>query len=190
MNLPCFKTATVSTFVLGCIAGVLIALSAEQFDHFTTTDQFCTSCHAMKAYIAESETYQTSSHRSHTSGVQPGCADCHIPKGLVIATYTHIADGLSDLWGQFNYDYDDPAVWEEQRARLAHAVRDTMRANDSITCRNCHVEILIKPQRKRGQKQHEMARKNGMTCIDCHFNLVHDEVEPRDSFLDSAGVSK
>ena len=190
MHLPFFKkTAFIASFA-GLLAGLLIALSAEQFDHITTTDQFCTSCHAMKRYIAESETYQTSTHRTHTSGVQPGCADCHIPKGLVISTYTHIADGLSDLWGQLYYDYEDTAVWEKERIRMAYAVRDTMRENDSVTCRSCHIEALIKPKRKRGQKQHEMASENGMTCIDCHYNLVHENVEPRETFISSAGEEK
>jgi len=177
------------TLLIGTTVGLLIALSAEKFDHLTTTDQFCTSCHSMSAYVAESETYRSSSHRNHAGGVQPGCADCHIPKGLVISAYTHVVDGAADLWGQLNYDYQDPEVWEKERARLAYAVRDTMRENDSVTCRSCHTESLIKPKRKRGQKQHETAKAEGMTCIDCHYNLVHDEVEPRDSFIDSAGLN-
>jgi len=190
MHLLFLKNPAFITFIVGCITGLIFALSAEKFDHITTTDQFCTSCHAMKMYIADTEVYQTSVHRTHASGVQPGCADCHIPKGLVISTYTHIIDGVSDLWGQLNYDYEDPVVWEKERGRLAYAVRDTMRKNDSVTCRSCHTEALIKPQRKRGQKQHEIASENGMTCIDCHYNLVHEAVEPRDSFLNSAGEDK
>jgi nitrate/TMAO reductase-like tetraheme cytochrome c subunit len=35
--------------------------------------------------------------------------------------------------------------------------------------------------------QHEKVRETGMTCTDCHDNLVHDEIEPRQSFLDSTG---
>jgi len=38
-----------------------------------------------------------------------------------------------------------------------------------------------------GQRQHEEARGTGMTYIDCHDNLVHDEIEPRQSFLDITG---
>jgi nitrate/TMAO reductase-like tetraheme cytochrome c subunit len=62
-----------------------------------------------------------------------------------------------------------------------------MRANESVTCRNCHTESLLNPKRKRGQKQHKTAVLKGMTCIDCHYNLVHEALEPRDSFVDSAG---
>ncbi len=67
-------------------------------------------------------------------GVRAGCADCHIPKGLVGATYTHIVKGIKDLWAQVRFDYEDPKVWEAQRGRLADAVRDGLRANESVTC--------------------------------------------------------
>jgi nitrate/TMAO reductase-like tetraheme cytochrome c subunit len=80
-------------------------------------------------------------------------------------------------------------VWQQRRPQLAHAVRDWMRANDSVTCRSCHVEAAIEPARKRGQRAHTEARESRMTCIDCHYNLVHEPVEPRDSFLASAGRS-
>jgi nitrate/TMAO reductase-like tetraheme cytochrome c subunit len=66
-------------------------------------------------------------------------------------------------------------------------LRDWLRANDSSTCRSCHEEKSIKPQRNRGQRQHEEARLSAITCIDCHYNLVHDEVPLRDSFLETAG---
>jgi len=182
-SLSIFRKTVVIAFIIGGIAGLIAALTAEEIDHLTTTDEFCTSCHAMQAYIADSEIYKTSVHQTTTSGVRPGCADCHIPKGLVIATYTHVVNGVSDLWGQMNHDYEKPETWGAEKARLAYAVRDWFRENDSRTCRECHEESSIKPQRKRGQRQHAEARESGMTCIDCHYNLVHEEIEPRESFL-------
>lgn len=180
-----------STLVLlgGLVLGVLAALGAEQFDRVTSTDAFCTSCHAMRAYVADDQTFLDSAHRTAASGVRPTCADCHIPKGLVVASYTHVVNGIGDLYGQIAYDYDDPSVWQQRRPQLAHAVRDWMRANDSITCRSCHLEAAIEPARQRGKRAHAEAGEQGMTCIDCHYNLVHEPVEPRESFLDSAGRS-
>lgn len=113
----------------------------------------------------------------------------YTPKGLVIATYTHIVNGISDIWGQMRLEYEDPEVWKAEKARLAHAVRTWFRDNDSVTCRGCHEEASIRPQRKRGQRQHEEARQTAMTCIDCHYNLVHEEIEPSQSFLDSVGAT-
>lgn len=180
------KKIVVITFILGGIAGLVAAIAAEEMDRLTTTDEFCTSCHAMQTYIADSEVYKTSAHQTTATGVRPGCGDCHIPKGLVIATYTHVVNGISDLWGEFSLDYEDPLVWAAEKARLAHAARLWFRGNDSATCRSCHEEVSIKPERKRGQRQHEEARETGMTCIDCHYNLVHEEIEPSQSFLNSA----
>ena len=185
-NLSIFRKTVVIAFIIGGIAGLIAALTAEEIDHLTTTDEFCTSCHAMQAYIADSETYKSSMHQTTTSGVRAGCADCHIPKGLVIATYTHVVNGASDIWGQMNHDYEKPETWKTEKARLAYAVRDWFRENDSRTCRGCHEESSIKPQRKRGQRQHAEAKETGMTCIDCHYNLVHEEIEPRESFLQNA----
>ena len=177
------KKATVIAFIVGGIIGLVAALAAEQIDHVTNTDAFCTSCHLTKVYIADAEVYKTSAHQATASGVRPKCSDCHIPKGLVRATYTHIVKGVQDLWGEISYDYDDPKVWEAEKARLADAVRHWMLANDSATCRSCHEQASIKPERKRGQRQHAEAIKKGTTCIACHYNLVHEEIEPSETFL-------
>ena len=176
--------ATSLTLLIGIAVGVVLVLGAEQMDHYTNTDKFCTSCHLTGELVAKSETYMTSTHRTRASGVRPLCSDCHIPKGLVPATWTHVVKGVQDLYGQIRYDYTDPAVWQERRPELANAVRDWMLANDSVTCRSCHDQDAIKPVKKRGQVQHEEARESGMTCIACHYNLVHDEVEPSESFLE------
>ena len=183
MGLSFFKKTAVITFVIGGVAGLIAALGLEEMDRFTSTDEFCTSCHAMQAYIAEAEVYKTSAHQTTASGVRPGCADCHIPKGLVAATYTHVVNGVGDLLGEITFDYNDPKVWEAEKPRLAYAVRDWMLANDSSTCRTCHEQASIKPKRKRGQRQHQTALKEGTTCIACHYNLVHEEVEPSEAFL-------
>jgi nitrate/TMAO reductase-like tetraheme cytochrome c subunit len=176
--------------IVGGIAGLLLALGAEQMDHYTSTDAFCTSCHAMQSYIADTEAYKSSAHQTTASGVRPGCADCHIPKGLVTATYTHVVNGISDMWGEISLDYDDPDVWNAEKARLAYATRDWFRKNDSVTCRECHEESSIKPARQRGQKQHKEAREANMTCIDCHYNLVHEEIEPSERFLEQVEMGQ
>lgn len=181
------KKAVVVSFIVGGVAGLVAAVAAEKVDELTSSDEFCSSCHTMKAYITDSETFKKSTHRTSPSGVHPSCGDCHIPKGLIAATWTHVYSGIKDTWAQTTMNYEDPKVWQAERARLANEARLWFRANDSVTCRNCHVEAAIKPERKRGQRQHKQAKEKGMTCIDCHYNLVHDEIEARDSFLDSAG---
>ena len=185
-----FTKGILLAVIFGGIAGLLLALGAEEMDRLTSTDTFCTSCHAMQANIADSQTYKASAHQTTASGVRPGCADCHIPKGLVSATYTHVVNGISDIWGEISKDYDDPEVWDAEKTRLANATREWFRDNDSITCRECHEEVSIKPARQRGQKQHKEALESGVTCIDCHYNLVHEEIEPSESFLNQVEMGQ
>ncbi|GMR21389.1 MAG: hypothetical protein BMS9Abin36_1989 [Gammaproteobacteria bacterium] len=166
---------------VGIFLGVLLALAAEQFDHLTSTDRFCTSCHAMQL-VAEQDVYKRSIHRTTTTGIQAGCADCHVPKGLLPATWAHIRDGTWDLYVELTTDFT-PQSWESRRTELAYGVRDKMLDNDSRTCRSCHEAAAIKPRRERGQRQHELAERNQVSCIGCHFDLVHVPVTPRESFL-------
>ncbi len=76
-----------------------------------------------------------------------------------------------------------PEAFEKVRAREADRVRFSMLRSDSKNCRGCHVMDAIQPERKRGQRQHAEAKEQGTTCIVCHYNLVHKEVEPSEAFL-------
>ncbi len=178
------RTVVVSGIV-GAVIAVAAVLANEQFDHYTSTDEFCgTSCHSMKAHISSDDVYLQSVHRNAKSGVIAGCADCHIPKGIVAATWAHVSAGTRDIISETMNDFSDPKVWEAKRPELAYRVRDWLYETDSATCRHCHQEAAIRPEKKRGQRQHEEAKETGMTCIECHYNLVHAEIEPRDEFLE------
>ena len=83
MSLPIFKKAVVITFIIGGLAGLFAALAAEEMDRLTTTDEFCTSCHAMQTNIADAEVYKTSLHQTTASGVRAGCGDCHFASDFV-----------------------------------------------------------------------------------------------------------
>jgi len=175
--------------ITGVLLGMALVLGAEQLDRLTTTEAFCaSSCHSMQAYLADEPTYKNSIHRTTSSGVQAGCADCHIPKGLLPATWSHIIDGSRDLYGELTNDYQQPELWQARRVELAWRVRDKMLADDSRNCRACHTREIVPTQRPRGQRQHELAQREKISCIGCHFNLVHAEVKPRQGFLDKVRI--
>jgi len=69
------------------------------------------------------------------------------------------------------------------RPRLAYGVRDRLLRTDSANCRSCHDESGIEPGFTRGKREHERAKKEKITCIACHYNLVHKKVRPREDFL-------
>jgi len=182
------RSLLVSTFI-GIVIGLVVALSMEKIDQLTSTDAFCSnSCHAMKAYVAYEPAYLNAKHRMTYTGIQAGCADCHIPKGLLAATWVHAISGMRDTWSLLINDFSTRAAWNSQREAMAHRVRDEMLANDSNTCRSCHEQDALKPRRERGVRQHELAQRNNMTCVACHYNLVHEPVAARADFLRKAGV--
>jgi nitrate/TMAO reductase-like tetraheme cytochrome c subunit len=74
---------------------------------------------------------------------------------------------------ELTHNYSDPKVWEARRRELAPEVVVKMRAQDSVTCRSCHDASAIKPASENGRVSHALLRQGGVTCIDCHTNIVH-----------------
>ena len=178
----------IATFI-GIVMGFIAALSLEKIDQLTSTDAFCSnSCHVMTDYVAYEPVYVNSTHRSTFTGNQAGCADCHMPKGILAATWTHAVSGMKDTWSLLVNDFSTRVAWDSQRVEMAYRVRDRMLANDSETCRSCHEQDALKPRRERGVRRHEIAQRKDMTCIACHYNLVHEQVAPRPEFLRKAGA--
>lgn len=165
----------------GLIAGVAAAgalsvsfVVAEELNIYASSTEFCVSCHSMNAYVYEE--YKKSKHYNAGSGVRPECGDCHVSKRFWPAVWDHIM-GTEDLIGEFSEDWTKPEVFEAARPAMAEKVRLSMLDNDGRNCRECHVEDAIQPTRKRGQRAHQAAAKEGKTCIACHYNLVHEPVE-------------
>ncbi len=150
--------------------GVIASIAVNKY---TSTDAFCTSCHAM-ALQADDPYFLHSAHRSNPEGVRPSCGDCHIPKtNWFIETYTHVTSGAKDAFVDFTHNFSDPKVWEARRIALAPEVDAEMHAQDSATCRSCHDANAIRPASEDGQKAHALLRQGVATCVDCHTNIVH-----------------
>jgi nitrate/TMAO reductase-like tetraheme cytochrome c subunit len=173
---------------IGGVAGAGAMLVSLEVNRGTSTEAFCTSCHSMTNVAADMH-YRQSAHRANAEGVRAGCADCHIPKtNWFVETYTHVAAGVRDVIAEHTHDFADPKVWEARRAALAHEVRDTMRQQDSVTCRACHAGADVEPVSERGRAAHALLRDRRMTCIDCHFKLVYAPTPPTIEFIRGAGL--
>jgi len=183
------KRLILAVGLIGIALGVLGAWVADKMHHYASSDEFCgTSCHSMEAYVATESDYTSSAHQTSWSGVHAGCADCHIPEGLVPATWAHVKGGIKDSIAEAMNDFTDADEWESRRVELAYSVRDWLIETDSVTCRRCHSnEAAIDPGFRRGRREHRKARQESITCIACHYNLVHSPVEPRENFLRLAG---
>jgi nitrate/TMAO reductase-like tetraheme cytochrome c subunit len=170
----------------GILIGVIAVLGTVEVNSLTSSADFCgNSCHSMQTYVESQPEFRTSSHQTSSTGIHAECRDCHLPRGFFRETWAHISSGSKDIYSTLTNDFTDPAVWEAIRPGLAHKVRADMLANDSENCRYCHADGKLWPKRERGQRQHVLAANQGVSCIGCHFDLVHSPVPPTDEFLEA-----
>jgi cytochrome c-type protein NapC len=155
-------------FVVGIAAtgGFLGAL------HLTETNAFCTSCHEMKQPLAE---LAPKAHGSNVYGIQPGCANCHVPPTFVAGVWRHMK-AVVEVWGHVTGKLDTPAKFEAHRPEMAERVWAEFTANDSANCRSCHnpAVMAFKKQPEEAADAHSsLTPGGGVTCIDCHKGIAH-----------------
>lgn len=177
--LPEFVTRhVIIALLIGGLTGMGFILFLIEFDHYSSTEKFCTSCHSMELVAAP---YRQSPHYLPDSGVRADCGDCHVSEGVLAATWDHIK-GAKDLYKQiFGPDYDDPVINALHLPDATFAAREWFRKNDSATCRRCHLQETIIGSRADTLQIHQEDAK-GKTCIDCHYNLVHRQVPDEKTF--------
>ncbi len=179
LGTPTFITRNVLiALAVGGLAGSLFMVFLLEFDRYSSTNQFCTSCHSMSyADVA----YRESVHYDSASGVRASCGDCHVSPGVFAATLDH-AIGIKDLFKQFfGPDYDDPVINLLHLPEAAFSARSWFRKRDSATCRRCHLQEAILGERANTAAIHR-EETQGKTCIDCHYNLVHRKVPDEQTF--------
>ncbi len=164
--------------VAGSLGGILFMVFLIEFDHRTSTNEFCTSCHSMT--YAETA-YQQTVHYNSASGVRASCGDCHVSEGIFAATYDHLL-GIKDLFKQFfGPDYDDPVIKALHTPDAAFVARDWFQRRGSATCQRCHVLEALQGSRTHTAAIHREDAA-GKSCIECHYNLVHRVVPDQRTF--------
>ncbi len=153
------------------------------------TEGFCISCHEMRdnVYVEFKDTI----HDKNRSGVRAICSDCHVPrepgamlKRKVEATfelYGHFVTGIIDTKEKF----------QTHRSAMAQKVWARMIETDSLECRNCHHEDAMssEKQSEKAKTRHTKGKLEGLTCIECHYGIAHQEPEgpgPRELKLGKA----
>lgn len=156
-------------------AGVLLAGGAYGLA-WTNTEQFCISCHEMRNNVYAE--YKDTSHDKNRTGVRAVCADCHVPRepGPMLKRKV---DATFELWGKLTGAIDTKEKFEAHRYAMAKRVWLHMKKTDSLECRNCHDDKKMNTelQSEKARSRHEKGRKEGLTCIDCHFGIAHTEPE-------------
>ena len=177
--LPAFITRHVLfALIFGGVFGIGFILFLIEFDHYTSTEEFCTSCHSMEL---AAEPYRNSSHYKPQSGVRASCGDCHVSEGVLSATWDHFM-GSKDLYNQmFGPDYDDPVVNALHLPEAAFSARKWFIKRDSATCKRCHVKEAIYGDRPDTLQIHLEDAKD-KSCVECHYNLVHRKIPDEKTF--------
>jgi len=171
------RGAQISILVIATlfVGGVLLSAGAAGLA-WTNTEGFCISCHEMADNsFAE---YKDTIHDKNRSGVRAICSDCHVPREplpMLVAKFKATSDVYHTIMGSV----DTPEKFEAKRHEMATNVWRRMKKSDSLECRNCHVQSAMDPsvQSERAQSQHAKGKAEGLTCIDCHYGIAHNEPE-------------
>ncbi len=171
------QKGSIGALLTGALLGIVLVAVVFGGEAALSTEEFCTSCHSMT--YPQKELKQSTHYGA--LGVNPGCKDCHIPQGISnfhLAVATHAIDGARELYLELVNDYSTLEKFNERRLEMAHDARMNLKKWDSITCRTCHKKPA--PPGESAQAEHKKMETEGATCIDCHQNLVHEEVPMTD----------
>ncbi len=171
---PSVRYSLITLLLGGFIAGILFSGGFNTAMDASNQLEFCIGCHEMEDTVYQE--YKKTIHYSNRSGVRATCPDCHVPKDFAHKMMRKI-QASKEVWGKITGTIDTKEKFEAKRLELAQHEWDRMKASDSRECRNCHSFEGMDPdkQKQRSRKNHEMAKKEGKTCIDCHKGIAHQK---------------
>jgi len=135
----------------------------------------CAECHAYPY-----EEYRDSAHYENDMEVRPGCVGCHEPhsvREILHWKFIYLNSGTinESPFHAVSASLRDVVMWEEVlRPKMAAKVRQEMVENESEKCVVCHKTESVWWQEI---GQHKTMKEKGKTCIHCHYNLVHEDVD-------------
>lgn len=173
---PTAKYSLLTLLGGGFIAGILFWGGFNTGMEATNTLEFCISCHEMRDNVYQE--YKKTIHYSNRTGVRAVCSDCHVPKDWTHKIIRKV-QASKELYGKVMGTIATKEKFEAKRLQLARNEWARMKASDSRECRNCHSfeGMDTTKQRQRAQKQHENAKADKQTCIDCHKGIAHQKPE-------------
>lgn len=172
---PSARYSLLSLTVGGFIVGVLFWGGFNTAMEATNTMDFCTTCHEMQDNVYQE--YRHTIHFQNRTGVRATCSDCHVPKEWFPKIIRKI-QASNELFHWALGSIDTPEKFDAKRLTLARNVWNSMKANNSRECRNCHTEESMNPefQQQRSRNIHLTGMETGQTCIDCHKGISHKNV--------------
>lgn len=163
--------------IAGAVAFVgiaIVAIGGATGLAWTSTLKFCTSCHEMRDNPFKE--YQGTIHDTNRVGVRVTCSDCHVPHEPGPLIWRKI-NATFEIWGKLTGVIDTREKFLALRPELARKVWTRMLTTNSLECRNCHKVDSFDPDKMsdKAKNAHAKAEREGMTCIECHYAIAHDE---------------
>jgi cytochrome c-type protein NapC len=173
---PSVRYSLLTLLSLGFVSGIVFWGGFNTGMEATNELKFCISCHEMRDNVYQE--YKKTIHYSNRTGVRAVCSDCHVPKDWTHKIIRKV-QASKELYGKVMGTIATKEKFEAKRLQLARNEWARMKASDSRECRNCHSfeGMDTTKQRQRAQKQHENAKEDKMTCIDCHKGIAHNKPE-------------
>jgi len=166
-----------------------VGKASESIEDFNPTKLFeaeafdvtvgCAECHAYPY-----EEYRGSAHYDNDLDVRPGCVGCHEPhsvREILAWKFFYLNQGSlgESPFHAISNSLRDIPEWEKLRVKLAGKARQQMLDDNSAKCKVCH---KTDSEWFNDIKRHQIMLKEGKkTCIECHYNLVHDDVDWHES---------
>ncbi|CAA0122599.1 Denitrification system component NirT [Halioglobus japonicus] len=171
---PSTSYSVLALLVIGGLLGVVAVIAFDTTLHATSTEEFCISCHEMKAHPYAQ--LQETAHYSNAYGVQATCSDCHVPKEFVPKMIRKV-EAAREVWGTITGVIDTPEKYAAHTPVMKAREIARLQANDSQECRNCHKTEHMRSdlQSKMAQRFHQPKRMQDKTCIDCHAGIAHPQ---------------
>lgn len=151
---------------IGLIAGLFFMIAGNKAVKYTSTDEYCMSCHV---HPHADQSWKLSTHYDNKSGVIVHCAECHLPpkgQGMLFAKAKH---GANDVYGYLFKDSAD-YKWAAKR-KLEMAKKYTY----TESCIKCHQNLFPKTLTVEGENAHlnYITSKVEISCLNCHLDVGH-----------------
>jgi len=157
-------------FVLvGFAIGAMVILLSSKAIKYTSTDEFCMSCHV---HPHAEDAWRLSTHYDNKSGIVVHCVDCHLPPpGSLHYLTAKATTGARDVYAMVFKD-TDKINWDAKR-ELSAAIKHTYEES----CISCHDNLFPRGLSADGEKAHlhyDMNKeKLDLNCLNCHLDAGH-----------------
>lgn len=156
---------------IGFIVGAISWHKFNDLMDYTSTEEFCVSCHSMQQPLDE---LKQTAHWSNRSGVSATCSSCHLPHEN-LAKYARKVEAIREVVAEMKGKFDEEGAFEKHRLEMAEREWARFAANGSKECKACHSY-----DRMNFDKMSEAARKamipaaaKDQSCMDCHKGVAH-----------------